>query len=175
MSMWQDNVKPMLIGEESIPFSDPDYIYEPYLHGTRCIAYIDPKYGVDMLGDVDDDTVRELRGIYKSVKAHCILDGVIISHNEGRKCKHKYMAVDLLFYRHPIVNISLAGRKILLKRAIKRQTDKIGIVEHVEELGVPMYAIATHKGFDGAVAKRLDSRYYPGETTSEWIRIVAPR
>ena len=41
MDIWENkNLKPMLIGADSGPFDDPDYLFELKLDGERCLAYL---------------------------------------------------------------------------------------------------------------------------------------
>ena len=41
MDIWENkNLKPMLVGADSGPFDDPDYLFELKLDGERCLAYL---------------------------------------------------------------------------------------------------------------------------------------
>ena len=80
-------IAPMLIGQEGEPFDSDEYLFELKLDGERCLAYLDPaegtelinKRGVKMLAEVP-----ELSGIHKQVKKRCILDGELLVITNGK-------------------------------------------------------------------------------------------
>ena len=50
-------IHPMLIGASGDAFDSADYIYELKWDGERCIAYLDPKTGAMVTGNIQNDSV----------------------------------------------------------------------------------------------------------------------
>ncbi len=91
----QKNLKPMLIGRDSPPFDDPDYIYELKWDGERCLAYLDPAAapGNGQSGQTELRNKRNLRmlpkvpelsGLHRQVNTRCILDGELFILKDGK-------------------------------------------------------------------------------------------
>lgn len=102
------NLKPMLIGRDSLPFDDPEYIYELKWDGERCLAYLDPsdltahilpeQNQPGLLGQASSGQtelrnkrnlkmlpkVPELSGLHRQVNARCILDGELFILKDGK-------------------------------------------------------------------------------------------
>lgn len=78
MDIWENkNLKPMLIGADSGPFDDPDYLFELKLDGERCLAYLS-KDGTELRNKRNMRLLPkfpELSQLHRQVKKNCILDG----------------------------------------------------------------------------------------------------
>lgn len=190
------DVKPMLIGEMQEAFDDPDYIFELKLDGERCLAYLD-KAGTDLRNKRNLKLlpkVPELSEINKQVKAKCILDGELIILKDGKpdffeirnrtltsnafkiqlaanRLPASFTAYDILYYKdHEVGDLPLMERKKLLQSVVK-ENERLAVSRYIEEQGIAFYKLTVKNELEGIVAKRRDSKYFPGKRTKDWIKI----
>jgi bifunctional non-homologous end joining protein LigD len=62
-------------------------------------------------------------------------------------------------------------RKVLLKELGKRVSGVIRITESIEGDGAKMLALARKDGWEGIIAKKVDSRYEPGTRSRSWLKL----
>jgi bifunctional non-homologous end joining protein LigD len=62
-------------------------------------------------------------------------------------------------------------RARLLTRVGKRTSTYLRVTESVEEDGKKMLEKARRQGWEGIMAKRMDSRYEPGKRTKSWLKL----
>jgi bifunctional non-homologous end joining protein LigD len=62
-------------------------------------------------------------------------------------------------------------RARLEKRIGKRVTSQLRITESIEGNGKKMLAKARREGWEGIIAKRMDSRYEPGNRSRNWLKL----
>jgi bifunctional non-homologous end joining protein LigD len=62
-------------------------------------------------------------------------------------------------------------RARLLKRVGKRTSTYLRVTESVEGDGKKMLEKARRQGWEGIMAKRMDSRYEPGKRTKSWLKL----
>jgi len=62
-------------------------------------------------------------------------------------------------------------RARLLTRVGKRTSTYLRVTESVEDDGKKMLAKARRQGWEGIMAKRMDSRYEPGKRTQSWLKL----
>ena len=62
-------------------------------------------------------------------------------------------------------------RARLLKRVEKHVTPQLRITESVEGNGKKMLEQARKQGWEGVIAKRVDSRYEPGNRSRDWLKL----
>ncbi len=62
-------------------------------------------------------------------------------------------------------------RARLVKRVGKRVTTQLRITESTEGDGKKMLAKARREGWEGIIAKRVDSRYEPGDRSHNWLKL----
>jgi len=192
------NITPMLIGHNQEAFDSEDYIYELKLDGIRCLAYLWDG-GVELrnkrnkrLGPI----YPELKDIYHQARHKCILDGELVSLNEGKpdffelqrrslmsnpvkiefaakKLPVCFTAFDILYLDDKqITNLTLAERKGILSENI-RESAHMAVSRFIDKDGVAFYNAAAEQGLEGIIAKRRDSKYYIGKTTKDWIKMKA--
>ncbi len=188
----------MLIGAESKPFDDPDYLFELKLDGERCLAYLDPKGDVELINKRDVrmlSKLPELESIHRQVRDRCILDGELIVMVDGvpdfseirRRSlmsnpfrislaadKHPacFTAYDILYLGgEPVVLRPLEERKDLLRRTVIGETSLLALSRVFDGHGTALYSLAEQKDLEGVVAKRKGSLYYPGKRTKDWLKI----
>lgn len=194
----QKSIKPMLIGAESDPFDDPDYLFELKLDGERCIAYLDPLQGTELRNKRNMKMLRkvpELSEIHKQVTKRCILDGELIVIVDGKpdfseikrrslmsntfkielsaaKYPACFTAYDILYEDgHPITDLPLTERKAALNRVVAAESKLLAVSRVFDGKGVALYGLAEQQDLEGVVAKRKDSRYYFDKRTKDWLKI----
>jgi bifunctional non-homologous end joining protein LigD len=62
-------------------------------------------------------------------------------------------------------------RARLLKRVGKRVTPQLRVTESIEGDGKKMLDRARRQGWEGIIAKRIDSRYEPGQRSRNWLKL----
>src|SRR6267143_801852 len=62
-------------------------------------------------------------------------------------------------------------RARLLERVAKRVSTQLRITESVQGAGKKMLEKARRQGWEGIIAKRVDSRYEPGTRTRNWLKL----
>jgi len=191
-------IAPMLIGQEGEPFDSDEYVFELKLDGERCLAYLDPAGGTELInkrGMRMLPKVPELSEIHKQVRERCILDGELLVITDGKpdfptiqkrslmsnpfKIEWKarqhpacFTAFDILFYQDKeTMKLPLMERKELLEKAVQSESPRFAISRTIEKQGKAFYELAKQQELEGIVAKRLDSLYYPGKRTKDWIKI----
>jgi len=192
------NIAPMLIAENQSPFDSTDYIYELKLDGIRCIAYLDNS-GTELRNKRNkhlNDIYPELREIHKQVNTRCILDGELLILNDGKpdffelqrrslmsnkfkiqlsaqKLPVCFIAFDILYHKNiQTTACPLLQRKELLSSAVS-ESQGFAISRYIETEGMSLYDAAKQQNLEGIVAKRIDSKYYFGKRTKDWIKIKA--
>lgn len=191
------NIKPMLIGVESEPFDNSEYIYELKLDGERCIAYLDEN-GTDLRNKRNIKMlpkVPELSNINLNVNNRCILDGELAVIKEGKpnfyeiqrrsmmsnpvkidlaskKYPACFTAFDILYYKNKqMIDLPLMERKKLLQEVVYSENSLFSISRFIEEKGIAFYNLTVKQELEGIVAKCKDSKYYFEKRTKDWIKI----
>jgi DNA ligase D len=62
-------------------------------------------------------------------------------------------------------------RARLLKRVGKRTSTHLRVTESIEDDGKKMLEKARRQGWEGIIAKRIDSRYEPGKRRGSWLKL----
>lgn len=62
-------------------------------------------------------------------------------------------------------------RTRLLKRVGKRTSTHLRVTDSIEDDGKKMLEKARRQGWEGIIAKRIDSRYEPGKRTRSWLKL----
>jgi len=192
------NIDPMLIKDEVVPFDDADYLFELKFDGIRCVAFVDANKEVQFYNKrhmLLNPHFPELANIHKFVRGRCILDGEVFIMNDGRpnfsdvqkraltndtfkielhskKFPATFVAYDILFYRGKSVeDETLLRRKEMLQSVIKIENERFSYSRFTREFGVKLYEVAESKKLEGIVAKRVDSKYFQGKKTKDWLKI----
>jgi bifunctional non-homologous end joining protein LigD len=189
---------PMMAELGEAPFNDAGWMWEPKLDGYRVLVFIDDR-GVRLQsrrGGLDLTTtfpalVEELA--QQSVPG-MILDGEIVAFDAGGrpsfaalqervqlKTEKEIAAADrqvpVVLYCFDLLHF--AGINLRAAPYSDRQrylaqcllpSAHVQLV-HAEQDGVALYAAALAYGFEGAMAKRKDSRYEAGRRSAAWLKI----
>lgn len=187
-------VSPML-AMTGRPFSSPDWIFEPKIDGTRCIAQVGKTVLLFNRRQVPI-TYRypELSRALKEMAGDCILDGEIAVFSNGlpdfsalaeRDHQMDKMKIDYLSQAMPasyivfdileadgrnLLNLPLRERKAILKETISGD-DPVTVIDSFAERGEDYFQAALKMGIEGVVGKRLDSVYQPGVRSPDWLKI----
>jgi bifunctional non-homologous end joining protein LigD len=179
--------KPMLATlAKDLPRSG-DWLYEVKWDGYRATAYV---YGgeAQFLSRNDNDltprfpTVR--RALERAVRTpDCVLDGEICAlDEEGRATfsamqqgkpdtRYIYVVFDVLEVEGaPLVDLPLVERRERLEQLLDRRKADVQFSEAFED-GERLLEAAKAQRYEGIVAKKPDSRYRPGQRTSDWLKI----
>ncbi|WP_457590930.1 non-homologous end-joining DNA ligase [Geoglobus sp.] len=195
MSWFDERIKPML-ARKAEPFSSPNFIYELKLDGTRCIAFVDAeKQRIRM----QNHRLYEIAYRYPEIRLleafdrDVVVDGEIVVLKNGipdfsllQKREHVeskekisvlsrlypavYFVFDVLYSGRWIMKLPLAERKEILNDILS-ETEHVLKMVYFEEKGRELYRHAVSAGFEGVVAKKLDSPYKPGVRSDSWLKI----
>lgn len=188
-------LNPML-ARSAEAFSDAQWIFEVKWDGTRALCYVNEKMQfINRRGT--DITYRypELENMREDIHcSSCVLDGEIVVLKEGKpsfydlqKREHIDSAfkIKLLSKQIPVVYIvfdilrlegtdmvkkPLLERKQILQETIS-ESSRIMLSPFVEEKGKQYYEAVIKEGFEGVMAKRKHSLYYPGKRSDVWLKI----
>lgn len=186
-----------MLAETSEPFNSRDYYFEPKWDGLRCILYIS-KGKVELQNRnllMVTKSYPELTGIGQNIASDAaVLDGEIVILENGlpsfealqnrfgvdnpvqvkalsRKAPTTYIAFDLLHLNgKDIVKQPLSHRRQILTRLVS-DGPHILLSQYVPESGKAYFRKAVELGFEGAMAKKVDSPYQMGLRTSDWLKI----
>ncbi len=190
------HVLPML-AETSEPFDSADYYFEPKWDGLRCIAYIrDGRVELQNRNLVMvTKSYPELAEIGRNITSRtAVLDGEIVILENGlpsfellqnrfgvdnpvqvrtlsRKTPTTYIAFDLLnLDGKDILKEPLSYRRKKLASLVK-DGPHILLSQYVPEKGKLYFRRAVQLGFEGVMAKKVDSAYQMGTRTRDWLKI----
>ncbi|MEO8853780.1 MAG: non-homologous end-joining DNA ligase, partial [Ginsengibacter sp.] len=182
-----DYVKPMLAKEISASFDDKDWLFEIKWDGYRAIA---EKHGKDILmysrnGLSFKNTYPVVVDQLKNIKQDAVLDGeVVVLNDEGKPdfqlLQHysenqdrpiQYYIFDLLELNgKDTTSLPLVDRKELLQKIIP-DNPVIKYSDHIVGKGKSFFKVSQEKDLEGIMGKKMNSLYYPGSRTTEWLKI----
>jgi DNA ligase D-like protein (predicted ligase) len=187
-------IKPML-AMAGQPFNSAEWIFEPKIDGTRCIANVSQDVILQnrRLANITS-RYPELANALGQRASHCILDGEIAVFSDGRpdfsdlsvrehqteRLKIDYLSqampasfvvFDILYAKgKSIMDRPLSERKKILRDEL--QEDELVIIsDFFFEKGVDYFSAALKMDIEGIMAKRLKSTYQPGVRSPDWIKI----
>ena len=182
-------------------FDGPEWLFEPTYSGFRAFLVADSS-GVRFVserGSILNTRLPELDQARKELKGlPIVLDGEVITGNGNaasfRELRHRYakagitdlsakekvavrfIAFDILELKgKPIIHEPLGRRKERLREVIAKPSKIIVFAKAVTAKGVAAFADAEERGFEGIVAKRLDSIYEPGKRSKAWLRFKSKK
>lgn len=190
-------VEPMLSESADKPPQSNDYIFELKWDGIRAlISFEDGKVKLHTRNQ-NDITIQfpELLDGEKSFRAtNAVFDAEIVAldgtgkpmfkkvinrmQTRGETNIAKQMKVNpvycyvfdcLYLDGRPLINEPLRKRKEYLKDAIRHDT-AYRVSEMVED-GNALFEAAREHGLEGIMAKKLDSKYFPGRRSDCWIKV----
>jgi DNA ligase D-like protein (predicted ligase) len=194
--LFESNLLPMLPKRISQPFDSSKHLFEFKWDGIRALLFISSNHFRLQNRKLQNVSYRypELFSVKKVVKKGAILDGEIVVISGGKPDFKKiqerdhqekedkievyrrmmpvtYVAFDLLYFDgNELFEASLFKRKELLYKNFV-ETPRFIFSRGVEREGKRFYERALRLGFEGAVAKEIDSPYLPGKRSSYWLKI----
>jgi bifunctional non-homologous end joining protein LigD len=198
MTLFQQRpIRPML-STSGDPFDSEQYIFEPKWDGLRTILFLKDGKVELQNRNLRDVTLGfpEIQEVKEGIDAvEAIIDGeiVVLTHkglpsfqqlqprfgitdpHEAQTLAHNtpatLVAFDLLHLnRKDTINLPVQQRKQMLRK-ILHEGPFLLYSDHIASKGKQFYKLAKRKGFEGVVAKKIDSKYTPGLRSSEWIKM----
>ena len=188
---------PMLAKLVEKPFDDPNYIYEPKLDGIRCIAYVSPDSTILINRSGNDVTNKfpEIRIKLKSGYSSAVLDGELVCYDDlgvpefqfmQRRMNRKYgiktnsadypavlVCFDILELDGvTLVDKPLFSRKVILDKTVQ-PTSTCTVNDYRTGHGVEWLAELSSQGWEGIMAKLINSGYHPGSRSALWLKMKA--
>ncbi len=177
----------MLAKETEKPFDSKDWLFEIKWDGYRAVAEIKDKEillysrnGLNFSG-----TFPIVADQLKSITTNAVIDGEIVALNEEGKpdfqlLQHysenhdrpiQYYVFDLLELNgQDTTGLTLVERKELLKKLLP-PNEVVKYSDHILENGKSFFRVSKEKDLEGIMAKRADSKYYPGKRSPDWLKI----
>ena len=177
----------MLAKETENPFDDKDWLFEIKWDGYRAITeknknkiLLYSRNGISFLS-----TYPIVADQLLNIKEDAVIDGEIVVINDKGKpdfqlLQHyaenqdhpiQYYIFDLLKLNgHDTTGLSLIERKELLQKIIPKN-EVIKYSDHILEKGKSFFKVSKEKDLEGIMAKKMDSKYYTGKRTSDWLKI----
>ena len=167
------------IGSKDL-FNQEGWIFEPKLDGFRALLYVNNDLIFLSRNNLSlNERFPDLTGFRKNIKAKsCILDGEIVAFDSkgtprisllGINQSH-YIIFDILMKDgKSLVDLSLAERKKILEETVK--DGKLIEKNFYTTDGKALWKIMLEKDFEGVMAKKIDSKYYPGLRSKVWLKI----
>lgn len=184
--------EPMQATPSDQPDDEEGWGYEPKWPGLRVLARCtDETHLFDSAGEEITDTFPDLGRLHDRVVAlDAMVDGVVLAFDDGRPSPERleevldrdsggptpiaYLLFDLLYLDgKDITDRPLRERRELLEE-LTVPSDKVQLSPLTEGNATALVSAVAEQGFEGVVAKRLDSRYQPGATTEDWLALPTP-
>jgi bifunctional non-homologous end joining protein LigD len=170
------SLEPMLPTPVKLPFSDPEWLFEPKWDGYRALCFFKDGKVRFLSRNKRNLTKRfpELQEISKLIKAQtAIIDGEIVALDrngrpsfEALRYRQKrgaiaFYAFDLLYFDgEDVSQYPLVARKAALRRILRKGlTGRIRYTEHIEEQGERLFRELEAMQIEGMVCKRKNSVY----------------
>ena len=176
--------EPMRLGMMARPFDHPEWLFEIKLDGFRALAYVSAT-GVILVsrkGHVYRSFGTLGAEIRRSVRANeAVLDGEIVCLDDSgrptftpllhRRGVASFHAFDVLWLDgKDLRERPLSMRKRVLRYVLRRQSARVGYVDHVAGCGKALFDLVRAHDMEGIVAKWKDGPYR-GRRPSSWVKI----
>ena len=181
------DLKPMLATLVDKPFDEPGWLYEVKWDGYRTLVYLN-NGSVAMRSRNNksfDEKFYSIHDALKQWKINALIDGEIIVANERGISNFSNLQSwrseadgELIFYMFDILwldgydlkQLPLSERKeILLK--IFPSINNIRLSESFDAGATEFFEVAKKINLEGIIAKKADSKYFPGERSRDWLKI----
>jgi bifunctional non-homologous end joining protein LigD len=194
-------LQPMLAESGDAPRSEPQWRYEPKLDGYRVIAFVEgqrvrlqsrrgldltaffPEIAAELAANpagqmiVDGEIVAldaNGRPSFNALQNRAQLKGAAEIAAAQREAPVVLVCFDLLHY----AGLNLRAAPYRDRRRYLSQCllpDAHLQLVHASDDAEELYRVALQHGFEGIVAKRLDSPYEPGKRSRAWLKMKAAR
>lgn len=194
MSLWNKDIKPMLLGKVDEVFDSKEYLYEVKYDGIRVLVFVSKdkivirsRYGIDITG-----LFPEMKVLCKMVKDDVIFDGEIIMLDNNKvsfsklqkriHLKNKktieflsktnpviFICFDVIYEGKDLINLNLLERKDILNKY--KDNDVFIKSTYVIEEGTKLFNAIKKLDMEGIVAKKINSKYLVNERSDNWLKI----
>lgn len=194
MSLWNKDIKPMLLGEIEEVFDSKEYLYEVKYDGIRVLVFVSKdkvvirsRYGIDITG-----LFPEMMVLCKMVEGNVIFDGEIIMLDNNKvsfsklqkriHLKNKktieflsktnpviFICFDIIYEGKDLINLSLLERKDVLSNY--KDNDVFIKSTYVIGDGTKLFNAIKKLDMEGIVAKKINSKYLVNERSDNWLKI----
>lgn len=191
-----------MLASPGSPFDSDDYLFEIKWDGIRALGFFGNGPARLQGRKLSDSSERypEIVAGLEALEGEGILDGeIVVLDQEGRPDFQRVLvreqtrgreAALLKARQHPAVYIvfdllrrgsesllhrPLSERRRLLSEVLANAPSPLVESAYVMGRGKALFAEAANRGLEGIFAKRLDSRYSPGERTPDWLKIKVRR
>lgn len=188
-------VAPMLAVEGPLPVGG-GWAYETKWDGFRCCVRVGADGATRLtsrLGNEITNTYPDLAELVDAGGRAVVLDGELVVLNaQGRpdfqlmQSRHQRGPTAELLRDAPVMFVGFdllrLGDEVLLGEPYVRRRELLASLSVGDRVAVPRYftaediepqellAIVAEQGLEGLVAKRLESRYHPGQRSRDWIK-----
>ncbi len=188
-----ESISPMLASLAQKPFQNEGWNYELKFDGYRALAQIaaspkaprnDAQVRLYSRNDVDfNDDYPVIVEALSKLKGNMILDGEIVAVDEKGVSKFQllqeyknnpkqrlfYYIFDILYFdKYDLRELSYLERRELLEKVIK-PNEFLKLSDRFPN-GLAMFKSSKKLGFEGIIAKKLDSKYESGRS-DKWLKI----
>jgi bifunctional non-homologous end joining protein LigD len=187
---------PMLAQLAAAPFTHPDWLFEPKLDGYRVLAFVhDGKVKLRSRRGLDlTPAFPAIAAELAAQSVDMILDGEILALDASgrpsfnalqnraqlktpREIAAAERATPAVFYGFDLLHFAgldlrqtpYCDRRRYLAQCLLPSAHVQRV--HASDDGVALHAAALAQGFEGVMAKRLDSRYEAGRRSGAWLKI----
>lgn len=178
----------MLAKETEEPFDNKDWLFEIKWDGYRAISEIrkDKILLYSRKGLNFQPTYPIVAEQLNTIQEEVVLDGeIVVLNDEGKPdfqflqhySEHQnrpiqYYVFDLLELNgQDTTKLPLSDRKELLKKIIPQDDPVLKYSDHIIANGKSFFKVSTDKDLEGIMGKKIDSKYFPGRRTTEWLKI----
>jgi bifunctional non-homologous end joining protein LigD len=169
------------------PFDEEGWMYEIKWDGYRAIAYLN-KGAVEIQSRNTKSFNEKFYPVYNALrrwKINAVLDGeIIVADDKGISSfgdlqnwrseadgELMYYLFDVLWLDgEDLTQLPLVKRREILK-SIAPSIDNIRISESFNTGAAEFFDVAKKLELEGIIAKKEDSKYYPGQRSKEWLKI----
>lgn len=186
------SLPPMLATLVDEPFDDPNWEYEVKWDGYRAVAFLNGK-AVSLKSRNNKSFADKFYPVFDAIKnwkIKAVVDGeIIVATENGVSNFNKlqnwrseedgellYYVFDLLWYEgKDLTSLPLSERKSILAILIPKDDAIIRSGYSIAAKGLQFFDAAAKLGLEGIIAKKSDSRYYPGERSRDWLKIKSQK
>ena len=181
-----DWIEPMAATLTDERFDDPNWFFERKLDGVRCLAFKGTDDHVRLLSRnrlSQNARFPELvTALQRQPAEDLVVDGEVVAF-EGSRTSFSRLArrgrepVAVYLYLFDLLHLDgfdtrrlpLRARKVLLRRAVAFG-NPLRFTPHRNREGRTLFCDACRRGWEGLIAKRLDSQY-AGKRSRDWLKL----
>ncbi|NCA85866.1 MAG: DNA ligase D [Clostridia bacterium] len=182
------DISPMLATLADAAFDNPEWIFEIKWDGYRIIATRkdNQRNLFSRNGNPYDEKFSIIHDELIKINHDFVMDGeVVVLDQEGKsdfqtlqhldtQSMHRlyYYVFDLVWLDgYSLLEVPLLQRKELLRKMLPESLQRIRYCDHIPEKGKLFFDQMKKLQMEGMIAKRAQSKYYPGKRSDEWLKV----